>query len=282
MKLGCLISSVIAFVSLAQANPITVTLTGHSQEFSASSTVFEFPVWGTINISGLGSASYAGGLTALDPMGLSEGSLARGSIFINFGGSILNVGFAVNAGALEPSLGVPPNIGLLLFGGGTGEFAGVTGRIDLIAKSETMVGPQTNYTWTGTGSWNGPVPFAAFTAQLEITAPVAGFELSGAFTLGDGATPINPLTQAVLLNVGTYEVTIPAGSFQAGSNGSFNYEGVIDGAKLETRINPMGANAYRIEVEASAVNLAGLTNPVTVNLAFIGNNAGTTTVTAEF
>ena len=68
MKLGCLISSVIAFVSLAQADPITVTLTGHSQEFSASSTVFEFPVWGTINISGLGSASYAGGLTALDQL----------------------------------------------------------------------------------------------------------------------------------------------------------------------------------------------------------------------
>ena len=285
MKLGCLISSVIACVSLAQAqsNPITVTLNGHSQEYSLSSTNFEFAFSGTIDIAGLGSASYGGGFPAFDPFGLRSITTAEGPILINFGGSVLEAYFAVAAGALIPSLGVPPNIGLMLIGGGTGEFAGATGRISLIAQSETMAGPQGNFTWTGTGCWTGPVPFAAFTTELEITGtPASGFELGGAFMLGGGATPINPVTQSVLLKVGTYLVTIPAGSFQAGFSGSFNYEGVIAGARLETRITPMGANAYRIHVEASDVNLAGLTNPVPVTLAFIGNNAGATTATAEF
>ena len=120
-------------------------------------------------------------------------------------------------------------------------------------------------------------PFAAFAAKLHITPP--GFVFDGAFTLGAGAAAINPATQGMTLNVGTYSLVIPAGAFVARPNGAFAFEGAINGARLEIRIAPTGAEAYRIHVMASGVNLTALTNPVPVTLT-IGNNAGTTAVTA--
>jgi len=80
--------------------------------------------------------------------------------------------------------------------------------------------------------------------------------------------------------VGTYTVTIPAGSFQAGRKGTFTYEGEINGAKLELRLAPTGTNAYTIQAEASGVDLTTLTNPMAVTLT-IGNNSGTTSTTGD-
>ena len=140
----------------------------------------------------------------------------------------------------------------------------------------TSVGATSTFTATV------PVPFAAFTAEVEITAgPPPRFELKGAFTLGTGATSIDPPSQAVTLKVGTYTVTIPAGSFQAGPKGIFTYEGVINGATLELRIAPKGANAYTIQAEGSGVDLTALTNPVAVTLT-VGNNSGTTSTPPDF
>jgi uncharacterized repeat protein (TIGR03803 family) len=123
------------------------------------------------------------------------------------------------------------------------------------------------------------VPFTSFTASLAIVPP--GFRLNGAFTTGPGAAPIDLATQDLTLKVGTYTVTIPAGSFRAHPKGSFTYAGAIDGARLEIRIAAAGADAYKIRVEASRVHLTTLTNPVPVTLTF-GNNTGTAEVTAEF
>jgi DNA-binding beta-propeller fold protein YncE len=120
--------------------------------------------------------------------------------------------------------------------------------------------------------------FSAFSARLEIST--TGFQLNGSFTLGAGRT-INPPTQSLTLQVGTYKVTLPPGSFQAGSHGTFTFQGTVGGVSLQNRISPAGAGAYQIQVEASGVNLSGLTNPVTVSLA-IGNNTGKTSVNAQF
>jgi len=47
------------------------------------------------------------------------------------------------------------------------------------------------------------------------------------------------------------------------------------------RIAPLGGSSYQIQVDASGVDLTGLTNPVSVTLT-IGSNTGTTSVTAHF
>lgn len=122
------------------------------------------------------------------------------------------------------------------------------------------------------------VPFSNLSAKLDISS--AGFDLNGSFTLGAGRT-INPTTQPLTLRVGTYTVTVPAGSFRAGAKGTFTFVGTINGVALQIRIAPLGGNSYSIQVDASGVNLTGLTNPVTVTLT-IGNNTGTTSVTADF
>jgi hypothetical protein len=68
----------------------------------------------------------------------------------------------------------------------------------------------------GTG-FAATTPFLAFGAVLNIdfgSAPnTDAFTLGTTFTLSSTAPAFNPLTQAVTLQIGTFAVTIPAGSF---------------------------------------------------------------------
>ena len=119
--------------------------------------------------------------------------------------------------------------------------------------------------------------FSAFSTKLDISS--AGFDLNGTFTLGATGS-INPPAQPLTLQVGTYTVTVPAGSFKAGPHGTFTFEGTIGGVALQIRIAPLKAGTYSIQADASGVNLTGLTNPVAVTLS-IGINTGTTSVTGQ-
>lgn len=121
------------------------------------------------------------------------------------------------------------------------------------------------------------VPFAAFTAKLELTS---GFELKADFVLGAGATPINPATQGLTLTIGVYSVTIPAGAFQQSAQGWFEYDGTMNGGDLRIRLTQTGANSYEIKVHALDVDMGSPTDPVTMKLT-IGNNSGTTQVDAH-
>jgi len=99
--------------------------------------------------------------------------------------------------------------------------------------------------------------------------------------LGAGSDSINPLTEPVTLQVGTFSTTIPAGSFSQDSQGRFNFEGVISGVSLEVQIVPLGGNSFQFKAESEGANLAGTVNPVTIGLP-IGDDAGTVMVTADF
>ena len=123
-----------------------------------------------------------------------------------------------------------------------------------------------------------PVHFSAFSTKVDISS--AGFDLQATATLGTRGT-INPPAQPLTLRVGTYTVTVPAGSFKTGPKGTFTFEGTINGVALQIRIVPLGGNSYSVQVDGSGVDLTGLTNPVTVTLT-VGNNTGTTPVNADF
>jgi DNA-binding beta-propeller fold protein YncE len=126
------------------------------------------------------------------------------------------------------------------------------------------------------------VPFATSFAKLEIEARHRpGFELKEFFTLGTNSNGINPVTENVTLQIGTFSVTIPAGSFEQDPNRRFEFEGVINDVSLEVQIVPLGNNIFTFKAEGKGVDLTGLTNPVTVGLT-IGIDSGSTAVRAEF
>ena len=120
--------------------------------------------------------------------------------------------------------------------------------------------------------------FSAFNAGGEIEGNQ--FEIQGGFTLGAGTNGINPLTESVVLQLGTFSVTIPSGSFKRARGGSYQFEGTVDGAALEIHIVPASTNRYAFAAEASGANLTGAVSPVSVALT-IGDDAGTTTVRAR-
>jgi hypothetical protein len=124
--------------------------------------------------------------------------------------------------------------------------------------------------------------FASASANLTInTGGAPGFDLNELVTLSAASDGISPLTEAVTLQVGTYAVAIPSGSFQLNPNGRYVFSGIINGVNLDVQIAPQTTTIFNFKVTASGANLSGVTNPVTVALA-IGNDSGTTTTTADF
>jgi len=147
---------------------------------------------------------------------------------------------------------------------------------------------------TGVGIVPPPVgvPFLAFNAKLEIDLDRKPnkdrFELESHFTLSSTAPGIHPVVEPVTLQIGTFSITIPPGSFKKHEGededehegGSFIFRGVIDGVKLEALIKRTGTLRYAFDAEAKGADLTGTTNPVPVTLT-IGADTGTTSVTAD-
>jgi len=119
-------------------------------------------------------------------------------------------------------------------------------------------------------------PFAAFHARVEIEheRQEREFELKATFTLGAGSNGIHPDTEVVTLEVGTFSATIPAGSFRRHGHGTFKFEGLAGGARLEVKIQARGGNRFEFKAEGKGAQV-GTANPVTVRLA-VGDDAGST------
>ncbi len=134
------------------------------------------------------------------------------------------------------------------------------------------------------------VPFLAFGAILNIdfgTAPnTDAFALGTSFTLSSTAPVFDPLTQTVTLQIGTFAVTIPSGSFHKNNQGDFVFSGVINGVTtLKAVIKSTGTLRYNFQVGAQNASLTGTQNSVYVTLAtgggsFSNSNSGATSVTA--
>lgn len=125
-----------------------------------------------------------------------------------------------------------------------------------------------------------PEPFVAFDPTVEITfGPLVAddkLEAKGTFTLGAGSDGIDPPTEDVTLQVGTYSTALPAGSFAQPEPGVYTFEGV----GLEVVIQASGDGSYTFKWEHESAELAGAANPVDVELT-IGDDTGSATVDAE-
>jgi hypothetical protein len=128
------------------------------------------------------------------------------------------------------------------------------------------------------------VPFLAFNALLAIqfggTTNQDAFGLGSNITLSNTAPAINPVTQPITLQVGSFANTISIGSFVAQKDGSFAFKGVIDGVSLGALIKPRGTLRYAFQAKATGANLTGTVNTVYATLT-IGGESGATSVTAD-
>jgi FG-GAP repeat len=124
-----------------------------------------------------------------------------------------------------------------------------------------------------------PLPFSAFNVQLTVYPNQSQFSIKSNFTLGTTSDGIDPPTEPVTLQIGSFTITIPAGSFvKAGLPGYFTFVGVVDNVNLEVLIKLTSGNNYIFGVDARNVSLT-IVNPVTVTLT-VGNDSGTTSVNA--
>lgn len=122
-------------------------------------------------------------------------------------------------------------------------------------------------------------PFSDFTTQLQTPGP-GEFELGPGttFILGGASSGINPATQEVGLQVGPVAILIPPGSFKENKQGSFVFQGTVNGISVQAQIIPLGGGEYVIKLDASGASSV-ISAPLSVALA-IGNNFGATTVAA--
>jgi hypothetical protein len=126
------------------------------------------------------------------------------------------------------------------------------------------------------------VPFASFTAAVAFDrGPRANddeLRMGGVFTLGGGSNGVNPLTEEVALQVGSFSATIPAGAFRRDRFGLLRFDGSIGGHHVLVILTPLGGGRYAVVAEVETLELPGTRTPVTVALR-IGNDAGSVTVT---
>ncbi len=161
-----------------------------------------------------------------------------------------------------------------LVGTGAVGLANEGSSVALSSDGNTAIvgGPQDSGNNTTGAAWvfvTPSVPFLAFRAQLEIAFGRApnqdAFALESSFTLSSTAPGINPVTEPVTLQIGTFSTTIPPGSFKQIGR-LFTFAGAIGGASLEALITPTGTLRYAFVASAQGASLTGTTNPVTVRL----------------
>lgn len=123
-------------------------------------------------------------------------------------------------------------------------------------------------------------PFASFNALAQVSSRNGGsFSLAGIFTLGTASNGINPAAEPFTLQLATYSLNLPAGSFNVVEGGRFVFRGPANGGFVQIQITPLGTSRYSIRAYGRG-NFTGGTLPATLVLT-IGDDSGTTTVTAS-
>ena len=115
-------------------------------------------------------------------------------------------------------------------------------------------------------------PFSAFQVKLQfIGKSETHFRLRGSFSLGADSNGFDPLTQPVLLQLGSLPIPIQKGLFSQDSKGDYVFQGVVGSAAVDFRITPVTRTRFKFRVEGLTAAPFRLTNPARFIL-MIGNN----------
>ncbi len=163
-----------------------------------------------------------------------------------------------------------------------------SGWILNIATGINDAGQITGYGQTAPGVFHAfllspsRVPFSTLNAIVEIgERRKTSFEVRGRFTLGTHSDGIDPVEEAVMLQLGSFSITIPKSSFSKTHHGSYTYEGKLNGVALEMEIRPVTADIFRFRAEGIGGHGLPTTNPVAFTLT-IGNDTGTLSLKGDF
>jgi hypothetical protein len=121
-------------------------------------------------------------------------------------------------------------------------------------------------------------PFSSLNAEADVES--SSFVLIGQFSLGAASNGINPSAEAVTLQLDSYSVTIPPGSFTRTRLGGYKFRGKIGDVRLQFSLTPDSPSSFRFHVQGAGAGLPQLANPLSVQLT-IGDDSGADTVTAR-
>lgn len=114
--------------------------------------------------------------------------------------------------------------------------------------------------------------FSPFEARLQfIGKGQTHFRLRGSFTLGTDSNGVDPLSQQVLLQLGSLPIPIQKGLFSQDSKGDYVFQSVVGSAAIDFRIKPVTSTRFKFEVEGVTATPFRVTKPARFIL-MIGNN----------
>ena len=122
------------------------------------------------------------------------------------------------------------------------------------------------------------VPFAKYTPELLVAPKRSAYSVAASFTLGTSAPALSPTTQSLTLTIGSFSVTVPAGSIKKPNAkiGLYTYDGVVNGEKIGLVLTGNGSGPWGILVVGTDA-FGTLAASVPVSLA-IGQSSGTANV----
>ena len=167
------------------------------------------------------------------------------------------------------------------FDGSAGRyFAGLIDEIAIYHRALTASEIQAIFNAGSAGKCTG-VPLTPLAAQatLSISSQAAEdtFALQAAFILGDGSNGIDPLTEAVTVQIGPAALTIPAGAFHRTAIGAFAFAGMREGVTVDITITPLTRATFEVVARGEGATLSGIVVPVPLGLT-IGDDHGNTTL----
>lgn len=123
-------------------------------------------------------------------------------------------------------------------------------------------------------------PFSDSSANLHVAAATPpSFRLTANLTLAPGSTGFDPIKQSLSFRLAGYAATIPPHSFARNQQGTYSYNGTIEGISLKAQITPEGDGKFTFSVEVQRIDLRAAINPVRI-LLILGENAGAISVNA--
>jgi len=264
------------------------------------------PVWVAVDPSG--KFAYVANYCGVGPC--SQGTVSAYTINTTTGaltpvpGSPLAAGTAPNTVAVDPSgkfVYVTNECAVNFCASGIGSVSayainGASGALSPVSGSPFAAGVRPHSLAIAGQS---TVPCETFQAKVEIDEDRKNsFRVGGFCGLGKTSDGIDPVSETVELQVGTFSATIPAGSFKEEGKHTFKFHGWINDADLKITIDQVDrhdhmdrkdhdkgkdhdeGNDYLFTAEGKGHILSGVSNPVAVGLT-IGDDEGSTTVKAD-
>ena len=122
----------------------------------------------------------------------------------------------------------------------------------------------------------------SFAAEIDIDRENSKIEIKAVLARPKASDGADPSTEEVALDVGSFSITIPAGSFKLKETtpvSQFRFEGDVDGVNLEMTIRIFDELVW-FDAEAEPAELPVSSSPLVVAFR-IGDDTATTTATAD-